>query len=98
MGGGRGVQDGAYMYTHGGFKSIYGKNQYNIVKLKKKIPHVAGQLSPCATIREPVHSGACVLQLENPHNATTEPVHHHKRSCMMQQTCHMPQLRPDTAK
>ena len=74
------------------------QNQYNIIKLKKKIPHVAGQLSPCATIREPVHSGACVLQLENPHNATTETVHHHKRSCMMQQTSHMPQLRPDTAK
>ena len=37
-GGGRGVQDGEYMYTHGGFKSIYGKNQYNIVKLKKKNP------------------------------------------------------------
>ena len=24
-GGGRGVQDGEHMYTHGGFKSIYGK-------------------------------------------------------------------------
>ena len=24
-GGGRGVQDGEYMYTHGGFKSMYGK-------------------------------------------------------------------------
>ena len=23
--GGRGVQDGEYMYTHGGFKSMYGK-------------------------------------------------------------------------
>ena len=23
--GGRGVQDGGHMYTHGGFKSIYGK-------------------------------------------------------------------------
>ena len=65
-------------------------------KVKKK--NVAGQLSPCATIREPVHSGACVLQLENPHNATTETVHHHERSCMMQQTSHMPQLRPHTAK
>ena len=31
-GGGRGVQDGEHMYTHGGFKSMYGKNQYNIVK------------------------------------------------------------------
>ena len=30
-GGGRGVQDGEYLYTHGGFKSMYGKNQYNIV-------------------------------------------------------------------
>ena len=25
VGGGRGVQDGEYMYTHGGFKSMYGK-------------------------------------------------------------------------
>ena len=24
-GGGRGVQDGEYMYTHGGFMSMYGK-------------------------------------------------------------------------
>ena len=24
-GGGRGVQDGEHMYTHGGFKSVYGK-------------------------------------------------------------------------
>ena len=24
-GGGRGVQDGEHMYTHGGFKSLYGK-------------------------------------------------------------------------
>ena len=30
--GGREVQDGEHMYTHGGFKSMYGKNQYNIVK------------------------------------------------------------------
>ena len=26
------VQDGEHMYTHGGFMSMYGKNQYNIVK------------------------------------------------------------------
>ena len=31
-GGGRGVQDGEHMYTRGGFMSMYGKNQYNIVK------------------------------------------------------------------
>ena len=30
--GGRGLQDGEHMYTHGGFMSMYGKNQYNIVK------------------------------------------------------------------
>ena len=30
-GGGRGVQDGGHMYTHGGFMSMYGKNHYNIV-------------------------------------------------------------------
>ena len=35
-GGGRRVQDGEHMYTCGGFILIYGKNQYNIVKLKKK--------------------------------------------------------------
>ena len=26
------VQDGGHMYTHGWFMSMYGKNQYNIVK------------------------------------------------------------------
>ena len=31
-GGGRGVQDGEHMYTHGRFMSMYGKNHYNIVK------------------------------------------------------------------
>ena len=31
-GDGRGVQDGGYMYTHGWFMSMYGKNHYNIVK------------------------------------------------------------------
>ena len=35
-GGGRGVQDGEHMCTRGGFMSMYGKNQYNIVKKKKK--------------------------------------------------------------
>ena len=30
--GGRGVQDGEHMYTHGWFMSTYGKNHYNIVK------------------------------------------------------------------
>ena len=29
---GGGVQDGEYMYTHGWFMSMYGKNHYNIVK------------------------------------------------------------------
>ena len=33
VGGGRGVQDGEHMYTHGWFMSMYGKNHYNIVKL-----------------------------------------------------------------
>ena len=31
-GGGRGIQDGGHMYTHGWFMSMYGKNHYNIVK------------------------------------------------------------------
>ena len=30
--GGRGVQDGEVMYTHGRFMSMYGKNHYSIVK------------------------------------------------------------------
>ena len=30
--GGKGVQDGGDMYTHGWFMSMYGKNHYNIVK------------------------------------------------------------------
>ena len=31
-GGGRGVQDGEHIYTHGWFMWMYGKNYYNIVK------------------------------------------------------------------
>ena len=31
-GGGRGVQDGEHMQTHGWFMSMCGKNHYNIVK------------------------------------------------------------------
>ena len=31
-GAGRRVQDREYMYTHGWFMSMYGKNHYNIVK------------------------------------------------------------------
>ena len=31
-GGGRGVQDGEHMYSHGWFMSMYGKTHYNIVK------------------------------------------------------------------
>ena len=31
-GGGRGVQDGEHMYTHGGFMSMYGKIHHSIVK------------------------------------------------------------------
>ena len=31
-GGGRAVQDGEHMYTHGCFMSMYGKTHYNIVK------------------------------------------------------------------
>ena len=27
-----GIQDGGHMYTHGWFMSMYGKNQYNILK------------------------------------------------------------------
>ena len=31
-GGGREIQDGEHMYTHGWFIWTYGKNHYNIVK------------------------------------------------------------------
>ena len=31
-GGGRGIQDGEHMYTHGWFMSLYGKTHHNIVK------------------------------------------------------------------
>ena len=31
-GGGRGVQDGEHMYTHGSFMSVYGKTHYNTVR------------------------------------------------------------------
>ena len=30
--GGRGVQDGEHMHTHGSFMSMYSKNHYNIIK------------------------------------------------------------------
>ena len=30
-GGGREIQDGGHVYTHGWFMSMYGKNHYNIV-------------------------------------------------------------------
>ena len=30
--GGKGVEDGEHMYTHGWFMSMYGKNHYNTVK------------------------------------------------------------------
>ena len=43
QGGGRGVQDGEHMYTHGGFKSMYGKTntilQSKINKQKKNKNH-----------------------------------------------------------
>ena len=32
VGGGRWVQDGEHMYTHGWFMSMDGKNHYNIVQ------------------------------------------------------------------
>ena len=36
-GGGRGVQDGEHMYTHGGFMSVYGKNHHNkVIRLQFK--------------------------------------------------------------
>ena len=31
-GGGKGVQDGGPVYTHGWFVSMYGENHYNIVR------------------------------------------------------------------
>ena len=31
-GGGRGIQDGEHMYTHGWFMWMYGKNHHNIIK------------------------------------------------------------------
>ena len=31
-GGGRGVEDGEHVYTHGGFMLMYGKTKYYIVK------------------------------------------------------------------
>ena len=41
-----------------------------------KIPHAAGQLSPCTTTAEPMRSGARAPQLKSPCAATTEPVCH----------------------
>ena len=38
--GGRGVQDGEHMYTHGWFMSMYGKNDYTtgkVISLQLKI-------------------------------------------------------------
>ena len=39
-GGGRGVQDAEYMYTHGWFMSMYGKNHYNTVKYNTVKPPI----------------------------------------------------------
>ena len=36
-GGGKGVQDGEHMYTHGGFKSMYGKTNTILSKINKLI-------------------------------------------------------------
>ena len=36
-GGGRGIQDGEHMYTHGWFMSMCGKNHHNILKFKNEI-------------------------------------------------------------
>ena len=36
-GGGRGVQDGEHVYTHGGYMLMYGKTNTNSVKFKNKI-------------------------------------------------------------
>ena len=35
MGDGRGIQDWELIYTHSGFMSMYGKNQYSIVEQNK---------------------------------------------------------------
>ena len=76
-----------------------------------KIPHAMGQLSLCASTREPVcrklqspralehaRSGACAPQLENPVCHNEEPTHRNERSCMPQQISCMLQLRPNAAK
>ena len=56
-----------------------------------KIPHAAGQLSPCATTREPVCCNYRAHVLWSLHATTREkPAHCNKRSCELQ-------LRPDAA-
>ena len=55
-----------------------------------KIPHAMGHLSLCTLTAE-----VCVLL--NLHITTREPLRQNKRSCMMQQRSHVPQLRLDVA-
>ena len=47
--GGREVQDREHMYTCGRFMLMYGKNQYSIVKKKKKIKAL-GYLHVCVCV------------------------------------------------
>ena len=48
----------------------------SILGRRAKIPHAAEQISPCATIIEPVFLGQGA--------AATEPAHHNYRGCMSQ--------------
>ena len=43
---GRGIQDGEYMYTHGWFMCMYGKNCYNAAAAKS--------LQSCPTLCDPI--------------------------------------------
>ena len=64
-----------------------------------RIPHAAGQLSPCTATREPTRSGACMPQLEGSPYATTreKPAHHNEESARCNERSHVLQLRPNTA-
>ena len=75
-------------YNAGDVASIPGR--------RTRIPHVVGQLSPCATTTELTRSGTGATQLQSPH--ALKPVRHNEREAHNTTRIPRAQLRPDAAK
>ena len=64
-----------------------------------KMPHAAGQLSPCATTTEPSRHNYGAHVLWSVHATTREkPVHHNEEPVCHNERSRVPQLRTDAAK